>query len=352
MPTEHITIKDLAKAAGVSIGTVDRVLHNRGEVAAKTRQKIMQLAEKLNYKPNLLARALTSRKTLRITAFLPSANDGNSYWACHRIGINAQAEKLAQYQFAIETIDFELFDAADFCAKAQKICDSKPDGVVFAPIFKKESILFAQQLDNQHIPYAFIDTFVEGTNSIGFVGEDAFQSGRVAANIIDYGTAPDKDILMVNLAKDIDNTQHLITRNQGFMSYFMDKGKNNGLKINIEIPSSAESTVKERLDSVFLSNRNIGAIWVSGAKSYVVARYLDSVGRSDINLVGYDVYNENVEYLKRGVISCLIAQQPTEQAEKVIGLMFDYLSKNTKAQSLVYQKVEIVNSENVKFYTE
>ena len=228
----------------------------------------------------------------------------------------------------------------------------QPDGVIFAPIFKKESLLFARQLDELNIPYAFIDTYIDGTNSIGFVGEDAFQSGRVAASIIDFGLAPEKDILIVNLAKDIGNTQHLITRNQGFMSFFMDKGKNRGMKISIEIPSSAENVVKEKLDTVLQSNPNIGAVWVSGAKSYVVARYLENADRRDILLVGYDVYNENVECLKRGYISYLIAQQPTEQGEKAVAMMFGFLSDNVRQQSQEYQKVEIVNSENVKFYSE
>ena len=57
-----VTINDVAKAAGVSKGTVDRVIHNRGEVSAKSREKVLRVIEELGYKPNMYASMLASHK--------------------------------------------------------------------------------------------------------------------------------------------------------------------------------------------------------------------------------------------------------------------------------------------------
>ena len=57
-----VTINDVAKAAGVSKGTVDRVLHNRGEVSKKSKEKVLRVIEELGYKPNLYASMLASQK--------------------------------------------------------------------------------------------------------------------------------------------------------------------------------------------------------------------------------------------------------------------------------------------------
>ena len=57
---KSIRIKDIALRAGVSIGTVDRVLHKRGEVSEETQQKIQQIIDELDYRPNLLASSLAS----------------------------------------------------------------------------------------------------------------------------------------------------------------------------------------------------------------------------------------------------------------------------------------------------
>ena len=54
------TIKDVARESGVSIGTVDRVLHNRGRVAPEKQQAVLEAVQRLNYKPSQVARALVA----------------------------------------------------------------------------------------------------------------------------------------------------------------------------------------------------------------------------------------------------------------------------------------------------
>ena len=79
---KRVRIKDIAEEAGVSIGTVDRVLHDRGEVNKETKEKILDLVEKLNYTPNLVAKSLSLKKALRIALLLPYGGKVNP------IGIN------------------------------------------------------------------------------------------------------------------------------------------------------------------------------------------------------------------------------------------------------------------------
>ena len=56
METDRITVKEVARLAGVSIGTVDRVLHDRGGVSAETKSRIDEIITSLGYEPNLIAR--------------------------------------------------------------------------------------------------------------------------------------------------------------------------------------------------------------------------------------------------------------------------------------------------------
>ena len=62
---QKLRIKDIAVLAGVSEGTVDRVLHNRGDVSAKSREAVTKVLDEMNYSPNLLARSLASKKQYR-----------------------------------------------------------------------------------------------------------------------------------------------------------------------------------------------------------------------------------------------------------------------------------------------
>ncbi len=345
-----VRIKDIAAEAGVSIGTVDRVLHNRGEVAPKTREKVMGIAKKLNYQPNIVAQALTAKKQYNIAALIPKDDGDNTFWTFHPQGMQKAVQDLRPFLVDIKFYFFELHNEIDFITQSEKLISDNPDGVIFAPILKKEGKEFTEKLDNKKIPYIFIDTFIENSNCLSFIGEDAYQSGRVSASIIDYGLDINKDILIVNLAKDIENTQHLNRRNQGFMSYFLDKGQNKGMKITVEITSTERELVKEKMDLILQNNPNIGAILVSSAKTHIIAQYLKNKNINNIILVGYELTAENIGYLRKGVIQFLVGQKPSEQSEKAVKKLFDYLTTKQTPLKKEYQHIEIINIENIDSY--
>lgn len=345
-----VRIKDIAAEAGVSIGTVDRVLHNRGEVAPKTKERVLAIAKKLQYQPNIVAQALTAKKQYHIAALIPKDDNDNTFWTFHPNGMEKAIQDLKPFLVEIKFYFFEIHNEIDFIKKSEKLLTDKPDGVIFAPILKKEGKEFTKKLDKKSIPYIFIDTFIEESNCLSFIGEDAYQSGRVSASIIDYGLGVDKDILIVNLAKDLENTQHLNRRNQGFMSYFLDKGKNKGMKITVEIPSTEREVVKERMDLILNNNPNIGAILVSSAKTHIIAQYLQNKKINDIILVGYELTDENVGYLRKGIIRFLVGQKPAEQSEKAVKKLFDYLTTKQIPLKKEFQHVEIINIENIDSY--
>ena len=347
---KQVRIKDIAEKAGVSIGTVDRVLHDRGEVAAKTKEKVLSIAREMQYQPNIVAQALTAKKQYHLAALLPRGGDDNVFWIFHPQGIEKAVNDLRPFIVDVKFYYFELHNEADFIEKSQEMLNDNPEGVIFAPILKKEGIQLASELDTRNIPYIFIDTFIENSNCLAFIGEDAYQGGRVAASLIDFGVDPDKDILIVNIAKDIENTQHLNRRNQGFMSYFLDTGRNRGMKITVEIPFAERRIVEERMDQILASNPNIGAILVSSAKTHVIAQYIQNKKKKDLILVGYELTKKNVDFLKKGIIQFLIGQKPMEQSEKAVKKMFDYLTSKQIPIKREFQPVEIINVENVDLF--
>lgn len=347
---KQIRIKDIAIKAGVSIGTVDRVLHNRGEVAADTKEKVLTIAREMHYQPNIVAQALTAKKQYNLAALLPRGGDDNVYWMLHPQGIELAIKELQPFQVDVRFFFFELHNESDFLEKTREIIDYNPEGVIFAPILKKESLKFCSELDQLNIPYIFIDTNIDNTNCLTFIGEDAYQGGRVAASLIDYGLEVSRDILIVNIAKDLENTQHLNARNQGFMSFFLDAGKNRGMKITVEIPSAESNDVESRMDLILNTNPNIGAILVSSAKTHVIAKYIEKRKLKDIILIGYEITRKNTDYLKKGIIHFLIGQRPMEQSGKAVKKMFDYLTVKQVPAKREYQPVEIINVENVDLF--
>lgn len=66
-----VTIYDLAREAGVGIGTVSRCLNNHPSVSAPTRAKVLAVVKRLSYQPHAYAQRLASRKTNTISAIIP-----------------------------------------------------------------------------------------------------------------------------------------------------------------------------------------------------------------------------------------------------------------------------------------
>jgi LacI family transcriptional regulator len=350
MPSKKARIKDIANLSGVSIGTVDRVLHERGEVAEKTRQKVQKILKETNYSPNVMAQVLKSKKRFHLVSLLPDPTEENSFWKMHPLGMIRAIEELDPFPVNLTQVTFDILNEEDFQKKTISVLNIKPDGVLLAPIFKSESIAFCSQLNKDKTPFIFVDGFIEDTHFLAYIGEDIFQSGRVAGQLIDMVTPEKNDILVVSIAKNLQNVHHLNNRTRGFLNYFEKSGGNKGKKININIPDPSSESVKIAIDNAFKENPHIGSIFISGSKSYLIAFYLEEKGFKSINLIGYDLLDMNVKYLKSGVIKFLIGQRPEEQTYKGIKKLFEFLSLNKAPEIMEYLPVDIVTSENVDFF--
>jgi len=350
MPSGKARIKDIAILAGVSIGTVDRVIHKRGEVAEKTRERVLQILKETNYSPNLMARVLKSKRRYNIVSLLPEPTKDNSFWMKHPLGMKRAIEELEPYQVTLNQITFDILNELDFQKKTESVLDLKPDGVLLAPIFKSETVAFCSQLSKDKIPFVFIDGVVENTDYLAYIGEDIFQSGRVAGQLTDMITTEKKDILVVNIAKNLQNVHHLNDRTQGFLCFFEGSARGKNRIINISIPDPAGKSIEKALDNTLKTNPGIGSIFITGSRSYLIASYLDKKGLTSINLIGYDLLDNNIKYLKEGIIRFLIGQRPEEQTYKGVKKLFDFLSLNKLPEKEEYLPIDIVTSENVGFF--
>ena len=96
------TIKDIAERAGVSIGTVDRVIHNRGRVSEETRKTILDLVRELDYRPNRVSKGLSLlRKNIKLSFFVPDSLN-NPFFGQVRSGAQEKSKELTEYGIEVE----------------------------------------------------------------------------------------------------------------------------------------------------------------------------------------------------------------------------------------------------------
>ena len=258
--------------------------------------------------------------------------------------------ELDQFPVTLRQITFDMNSEEDFQKKTKQVLDLNPDGILIAPVFKSESIAFCLILQKKGIPFVFVDNYLSETDFLAYIGEEVFTSGRVAGQLSDMVTSPDRDILIINIARNIQNMHHLSKRTMGYLSYFTGSGKNKGKKIRLNIPGTEPSTIKKSIDRIFQKNPGIETIFITGSKSYKIASYLSTSGYKSVNVIGYDLLDDNVKLLKDGLIIFIIGQRPEEQTYKAVKKLFEFLTLGKTPEKMEYLPIDIVTSENVEFF--
>ena len=111
--TEKIRIKDIAERACVSVGTVDRVLHNRPNVSPSAREKVEKALKEMNYQPNMYASALAYNKSYQIQIVLPK-HESEAYWEEIEEGARKAMEALRDFHVNVNFLYYQRFDDLSF----------------------------------------------------------------------------------------------------------------------------------------------------------------------------------------------------------------------------------------------
>jgi LacI family transcriptional regulator len=346
-----IRIKDIAVLAGVSEGTVDRVLHQRGDVSAKSLEAVNKVLEEINYTPNLMARSLASKKQYRFVCLFP-AHQPTDYWQSINEGFNLAADEFLHHNVQIEKIYFNQFDAQTFIDSSNEILETKPDAVFFAPIFRNEALQFSAELAALHIPFSYIDSMIEETDFVTYYGQHSFQSGYIAAKLLLNSACVNNKILIIRTQRKGAMSNQTLNRNSGFMQYINDNGLAEKLElINVEFKDDDEVANLEVLREVFAKHTTIKAAITFNSKAYRLAMHLETLKKSYVQLIGYDLLEQNVDYLKKDMIAYLIAQRPEKQAYCTVRDMCKELIFKQEVTTINYVPIDILMKENIDYYS-
>ena len=124
----NVTIKDVAKAAGVSIGTVDRALNNRARISEETKERVMKAVKELNYQRNEFASAI--RKGVRMKILVINARNPYNYMNIFTKAFQEQAAEYAGYGMELEFVFSNTLGADDVRQVAEGVKVEEYDGIL------------------------------------------------------------------------------------------------------------------------------------------------------------------------------------------------------------------------------
>ena len=346
---ERIRIKDIARLADVSVGTVDRVLHGRTGVSEASRKRVEEILKQLDYQPNMYASALASNKKYLFVCLLPQHKEGD-YWTDVEMGMKRAVETFSDFHITLSVVYYDQYEYSSFINAGEDILRKEPDGVLLAPTIPEMTARFTDKLQEREIPYIFIDSNVDSLNPLAFFGQKSDQSGYFAARMLMLLAGDAQEIVIFRkINEGIVGSNQQERREVGFHEY-MQKYHPSSRIWGLDLHAKRDGEDEQMLDDFFRSHPTVKNGITFNSKAYIIGEYLLKHQRTDFNLMGYDLLQRNVECLKRGSIFFLIAQQPTLQGFDGIKALCDHLILKKEIARENFMPIDLLTKENIEYY--
>lgn len=337
--------------AGVSAGTVDRVLHSRGDVSPASREKVQKVLDEIDYHPNMFAIGLAAKKRYRVVCIIPYYIE-HDYWHAVAQGIDRAAQELRPFNVAVDYLYYIHADKSSYEKACNLLQKEIADAVLIAPNFREETLKLTGYLERRNTPYAFIDFNIEQTHALCYIGQDSRASGYIAAKILMRSYEKGQElVLFLNNQKNSPAEIQMQRRLEGFMQYLATE--HDGLTIHDVVLHKEDADAnKQILDTFFEKHPKavLGAVFNS--RVYQVAHYLRTKGQKLESLVGYDLLQKNVEYLRAGEVNFLIGQRPGLQGYCGVKALCNHMVFKKPVTTVKYMPIDIMIKENIDFYSE
>ncbi|WP_373600438.1 LacI family DNA-binding transcriptional regulator [Paraclostridium bifermentans] len=337
------TIKEIAEIAGVSRGTVDRVLNNRGSVNVNTANKVREIANALGYKPNKAALILSSqKKNLKIGVIL--FGNTNPFFDDVISGIKRKQEELEGYNCTI-TIKRITIGVQEQINAIDELVKEGINGIALTPYNDEKIFSKINDLFNIGIPVVTLNTDINKSKRIAYVGSNYYLSGKTAAGLMNLMT---KDNVYVGIISGLENVLCHSQRIAGFKDCIHNDYPH--IKIVDTIYNDDDDIISYELTSKLLKKHpHINALFFVAGGVYGGCRAAITLNKdSDITSIAFDDVPTTKDMLKKGIVKSIICQQPSIQGEKPIDILFNYLTTgDLPKEEYNYVSVDIRIKENM-----
>ena len=310
------TIFDVARIAGVSRGTVDRVVYGRGRVSPKTKEKVQKAIETLGYTPNPNASSLAKKKEYFFACLIPSYSKGD-YWEEISNGFIEGAAAVKYGSVILNIHHYDQTDVESFISASREILVSNPSGVIMNAVFKDAVMDFAAELSSKGIPYAFVDNKIDDLDYMIYYGVDPYKSRALGAFLLTTRCNV-TDIALIRLIRDAKHkADPNAPRRHGFLDYIEENYPQCTVHTVFIKPDRPEENI-ETLRKFFSEHPEIKHIGMTNSRVWLIDEFLEKYPDDKRIVVGFDDLKRNLESLKKGNVEYLVTRHISLQSYKVM----------------------------------
>jgi LacI family transcriptional regulator len=337
-------IKEIATALGISIGTVDRALHARAGISPKTRAAVIEMADKLEYRPNLAARNLKLNRRLRIAVHLP--HQIASFFDPLRAGIRAAATATIGLTVDLDFRTYPRMGKGDIKLIEADIA-RKYDGIILTPGDPARFEPLIRRLTMQGTPVVCVGSDAPRSNRLASVSVDAAVSGGIAAEL--FARTLLKSGSVAVLTGDLSTQDHA-EKLRGFAATLATIAPHLSLLPVIESHERPQDAYRETVALLSRKPRPIG-IYINTANSLPVLSALeDQKALGQIQVIATDLFPELVPFLESGKILATLYQRPVTQGKVAFEALIRHLLDGISPQPITRLAPHIILRSNLTLF--
>lgn len=335
-----ITEKEIAALAGVSRGTVDRALKDRPGVSPETKARILAIAEKYDYRPNILGTALVrSGKTTLVPVILNSV--GNPFFSSVKEGLLAAQNEFTEYGIQLALTEFKGYDPDELLNILNDLpADTKQ--LIVSPICDVRVEQKLQQLADSGVSVVMLTSRLESIKNAVYIGCDYLKSGRVAGRLVGLLSGGQANLFIVTgsvhhkgHAQRVDGIQCVLSKDYPGVRLL-------GVSENLDDDDVAYKAMQEAL----FKYPEIDFVYIIAGG---VNGTLQALGEHDrhISVCAFDDTPMARKALVSGRILATICQQPYEQGYQAVKAVFEKVICRRPFSSDLYTELSIKVDESL-----
>jgi LacI family transcriptional regulator len=337
-------IQDIADALGLSIGTVDRALHDRRGVNPMTKARVLQMAKTRGYRPNPAARLLSSKRRLRISVNLPYQIA--SFWDLVREGIQEEANLFASAGVDIETRTFPHLAAGEEEAFEAALA-SNVNGIIMATGRPRNLRALVRKASRSRIPVVCVATDAPGTERIGTVSIDSLISGSMAGELLTriLQGAGKLAVITGDLAIT-DHAEKYHAFQNAVRSLFPS------VQVLEPIQNHEDETEAYKKCRKLLSHHpDLNGLYISTANSTPVFRAMEDAGvMGRLTVIATDLSPALARHLESGAVVGTLYQRPRSQGRFALRMLLDFIVEGRYPSHQLRLAPHLIMKSNLSFF--
>lgn len=339
-----VTLKQIAELAGVSRGTVDRALYNRGRVKPEVAERIKKIAKELGYQPNRAGKALAMTNHPMKIGVIAQATE-TPFMHQLRAGIEDAANDVAAFGAEVIIRSGVGLDVTDQLKMIDELLAEGINGLAIAPADNPHMRDRINSLVDAGIPVVTFNADIDDTRRMCFVGQNSELAGRTCAGLLN--TITPEHGLVLPISGYQYNHSHAL-RIKGFCSE-IEQSFPKIQTLPAVYCQDDEMLTQELTEETLRQHPDLTAIYIAAGGQAGVCRALERTGYADsVRVICFDLIPNNIRNLLDSRIDFLIGQDAHTQGFMPIMILFDYLfSGKTPENKYYYTDISIKNKYNV-----